>query len=193
MGRFNNLIGGILIILLAAAIFWMLPNTKNTEDLNYTGLLDTIAKGESRGNYNAYFGNTKNHSTDFTKMKISEVLQWQKKYVKKGSKSSAVGKYQIIRPTLTKLVDNLGIDKNARFSKPMQDKLAVALLEKRGLKQYINGEIDRKQFANNLSKEWAALPKVIGKNPQKSYYEGDGINKVQISIDEIYHGINSIE
>ena len=40
----------------------------------------------------------------------------------------------------------------------------------------------REEFAHNLSKEWAALPKAVGKNPEQSYYAGDGLNKARLSI-----------
>jgi hypothetical protein len=37
------------------------------------------------------------------------------------------------------------------------------------------------------------LPKAIGANPEKSYYAGDGINKEQITISEIYTALASIK
>lgn len=167
--------------------------TEIAKVVNYTELLNTIAKGESKGNYNAYYGKVNNTSTDFTSMTVNDVLQWQSNYVKNGSPSSAVGKYQFIRPTLDGLVKEKGIDRNAKFDEKLQDKLAVALLERRGLNDYAKGKISREQFAHNLSKEWAALPKAIGDKPHASYYAGDGLNKVRISIDEIYNGIDSLD
>jgi conjugal transfer mating pair stabilization protein TraG len=182
-------IGLVFMILSATALTMLEPKIK-PRDLNYSPLLEAIAEGESRGNYNAYYGNVNNNSTDFTQMKVAEVLQWQKNFVESGSPSSAVGKYQFIRPTLNRLVEELNINKDARFDEKLQDKLAVALLERRGLSDYIDGNLDRDQFAHNLSKEWAALPKVLGDNPDESYYEGDGLNKVQIHAGEIYSSID---
>jgi len=160
--------------------------------LNYSHLLKTIAKGESRGNYNAYYGRPNNNKIKLTKMTIGEVLAWQEKYIAKGSPSSAAGKYQIIRPTLEGLIKEQGIDKNKLYNKNMQDRLAVGLLERRGVKDYAEGKISRKQFAHNLSREWAALPKIVGKNPHKSYYAGDGLNKVQITREEILSSIDTL-
>ena len=165
---------------------------KTVRALSYSGLLNTIAKGESKGNYNAYYGKVKNNSTRFTEMKVKDVLKWQRNFVKKGSPSSAVGKYQFIRPTLEKLVKEHRIDRNAYFDEKLQDKLALALLERRGLKDYVRGKMKRDKFAHNLSKEWAALPKTIGKYPHKSYYDGDGLNHARISVKEIYKGISSL-
>jgi conjugal transfer mating pair stabilization protein TraG len=185
-------IAGIILVFMILSVtgLTMLEPKKRSGNLNYIPLLEAIAEGESRGNYNAYYGNVSNTSPDFTQMKVEEVLQWQKKYVESGSPSSAVGKYQFIRPTLSRLVEELDIDKNARFDEALQDRLAIALLEKRGLSQYVEGNLERDEFAHNLSKEWAALPKVLGDNPDKSYYEGDGLNKVQINAGEIYSGID---
>src|SRR5688500_6817427 len=159
----------------------------------YSSLLTTIAKGESNGNYNAYFGNAANTAIHFTEMSVDEVLQWQEEYVRQGSPSSAVGKYQIVRPTLTGLVSELGIDPKARFDEAMQDRMAIALLERRGALAYVEKELTREQFAANLAKEWAALPKVTGMSPEESYYAHDGLNESRISVDEVYKALAMLE
>jgi conjugal transfer mating pair stabilization protein TraG len=182
----------LAIALITVALSLMLPIMNSPKNINTTGLLDTVAKGESNGNYNAYYGRADNSAIDFTSMSVTEVLSWQKDYVEKGSPSSAVGKYQFIRPTLEGLVDELKINKDDAFSKELQDRLAVALLERRGLHDYMSGKISLEQFAHNLSKEWAALPRVIGKDPDASYYAGDGLNKVRLSKADIYSGIATL-
>jgi conjugal transfer mating pair stabilization protein TraG len=159
----------------------------------YTPLLNTIAKGESNGNYNAYFGNTSNTAIHFTAMPVSDVLQWQESYVSQGSVSNAVGRYQIIRPTLAGLVRQLGINPKARFDQRLQDRMAIALLERRGSLAYVEKKLSREQFAANLSQEWASLPKIAGPNPQESYYASDGINKSQVSIQEVYEALDSLK
>lgn len=167
--------------------------TADIDTTDYTPLLNTIAKGESNGNYNAYFGDANNTSLRFTDMTIAQVLQWQQDYVAQGHPSSAVGKYQIIRPTLVGLVHKLDIDQSSRFDEGLQDRLGVALLQKRGAHDYIRNKLSREQFAANLAREWAALPKVVGPNPEQSYYAGDGINKVQISVDDVYRALAIIK
>jgi muramidase (phage lysozyme) len=117
------------------------------------------------------------------------VMHWQQEYVRQGSVSSAVGRYQIVRPTLTGLVARLKLDPNARFDEAMQDRLAIALLERRGAVEYVEKKLSREQFAANLAKEWAALPKVAGDKPGESYYADDGINQSRVSIDEIYQAL----
>ena len=155
----------------------------------YAPLLATIARGESGGNYNAYFGSPANSTIRFTDMTVAEVLAWQEDYVRRGSISNAVGKYQIIRPTLVGLVNQLGIDATERFDENLQDRLAIALLERRGSVDYVNSKLSREDFAANLAKEWAALPKVLGPNPHDSYYASDGINKSRVSVDEVYSAL----
>lgn len=159
----------------------------------YVPLLHTIAEGESNGNYNAYFGDAANSSIRFTEMSIAEVLQWQADHVKNGSPSSAVGRYQIIRPTLAGLVQELKIDATTPFTPALQDQLAIALLERRGALEYLDNKITREQFAANLAKEWAALPKVIGDNPADSYYAGDSLNQSRVTIHEVYSALHSLQ
>lgn len=159
----------------------------------YRPLLEAIAKGESNGNYNAYFSNGSNTEVRFTEMSIDEVLQWQDDFVKQGNPSSAVGKYQIIRPTLQSLVRDLRVDKQAPFDTAMQDSLAIALMERRGSIAFVDNEMTKEQFAHELSKEWAALPAVTGNSPAQSYYEGDGLNKARITVKEISMVIETFE
>jgi muramidase (phage lysozyme) len=151
----------------------------------YTPLLEVVAKVESNGNYNAYFGNSSNTTTRFTDMSIAEVLAWQDEYVRQGSYSSAVGRYQIINTTLVGLVKEHDIALDERFDEAMQDRLAIKLMERRGSRAYFADAISREQFAANLAQEWAALPKVIGENPERSFYADDGVNKSRVSIVEI--------
>lgn len=172
----------------AATIMYM----QNSQKLYTADLLTTIAKVESKNNYNAYFGNASNTSVQFTSMTVGEVLAWQKQFVEQGNPSSAVGRYQFIDSTLRGLVQQLKIDQTAKFDEPLQDRLAVALLERRGIREYVSDKISREEFAHNLSKEWAALPRAIGDQPERSYYAGDGLNKAQLSVDEVYRSIATV-
>ena len=158
----------------------------------YAPLLSLIAKAESKNNYNAHFGNASNSSAKFTSMTIKEVMQWQDDYVKKGNPSSAVGKYQILNTTLSELVKQNGINENDLYDEEMQDALAVKLLERRGSTQYVNKELSRDEFAANIAKEWASLPKVVGNNPDDSYYQSDGLNKSLVKVDDVLEAIKPI-
>lgn len=155
-------------------------------------LLALIARVESRDNYNAHFGKADNQSPKFTEMTIAEVLRWQDAFVAQGNPSSAVGRYQIINTTLAGLVQELDLDMTQRFDEAMQDRLALALLERRGVVAYINGRIDAKQFAAELAKEWAGLPRVIGNSPEKSYYAGDGLNTALVGVEEVLEAVGDV-
>lgn len=189
-----RLVLGLALAGLIMGVFGTMRETQQTkiDPAAYTPLLATIAKGESSDNYNAYFGKAGNTSIHFTDMSIAEVMQWQKEYVRQGSVSSAVGRYQIVRPTLAGLVGRLKLDPNARFDEAMQDRLAIALLERRGAVEYVEKKLSREQFAANLAKEWAALPKVVGDKPDESYYADDGINQSRVNIDEIYQALENL-
>lgn len=182
----------IVIISLIVAAAAGIVIERSIVSVNYSQLLETIASRESRGNYNAYFGNASNAQIDFTAMTVEEVLAWQHDFVKNGSPSSAVGKYQFINTTLEGLVRELSIDPHSKFDADLQDRLAIHLLDRRGAKDYVRGRISREQLAYNLSQEWAALPRVIGENPETSYYAGDGLNKAHIRVDEFLLAIETL-
>ncbi len=156
-------------------------------------LLDLIAKSESNGNYNAYWGNAKNTDVKLTDMTIDEVLKWQDEYVASGKPSSAAGRYQIIRNTLRALAKTLGMDKHEmKFSPETQDKMAIKLLEQRGLNKYLTGKISAKKFAHNISREWAAFPKATGDNPDASFYAGDGLNAGHVKVEKVLNTLEQI-
>ena len=159
----------------------------------YTTLLTTIAEGESRGNYNAYFGNSANTTLKLTEMSIAEVQAWQDKYVADGNASNAVGRYQIISPTLKGLIKELQLKPSQVFSERIQDKMAIALMERRGAVDFVNDKISAEQFAANLSQEWAALPAVLGDRPTESFYAGDGLNQSRVSTDVILKAIQDFK
>jgi muramidase (phage lysozyme) len=159
----------------------------------YKQLLAVIAKGESNNNYNAYFGNSSNTDIVFTDMTVSEVMHWQDDFIRQGKASSAVGKYQFLRSTLAGLVRELKISPVARFDAALQDRLAIALIDRRGAVAFAEKKISREQFAHNLSQEWAALPRVTGDRPTESYYAGDGLNAAKISVNEIMQAIAAFE
>lgn len=188
------LVTGILVACVGIIIYtgYMQNRRLSVNPATYAQLLNVIAWAESKGNYNAYFGNAANSSIDFTKMSIAQVLQWQADFVRAGNASSAVGKYQIINTTLSGLVRQLGINTNQRFDQPTQDRLAIALLERRGSEKYVNNEITQQEFAANLAKEWAGLPKIVGPDPDASYYAADGLNKARVSANEVMQAIEPI-
>lgn len=181
-----------LIVALVAivAIAGILEGAKM--NLHYTSLLNVIAEAESRGNYNAYYSAPGNTDIQFTSMTIKEVLAWQEDFIKKGNPSSAVGRYQFIHTTLQDLVREHGIPLETQFSPQLQDRLAIHLLERRGVYEFARGRMSPENFAYNLSKEWAGLPKVKGEQPATSYYAGDGLNEAQVEPATLLKAIESL-
>lgn len=185
-------IGIVFVAALIAYTIGSMNQRLQVDPVSAKPLLDLIARVESKGNYNAYFGNAGNTSITFTEMSIADVLSWQEDFIAAGHPSSAVGRYQIISTTLKGLVQQLNIDTNQPFNEAMQDKMAIALLERRGATEYVNNQIDGRQFAAELAKEWAALPRVVGDRPEQSYYAGDGLNKALVKVDEVLRVVGGV-
>lgn len=184
--------GVLLLISVVTYAAYMNNQQLRVNPATYQPLLQLIGRVESNNNYNAYFGNASNSTTVFTDMTIGEVLKWQQERVRQGSPSSAVGRYQIISTTLEGLVRELDLEKSRKFDPATQDQMAIALLERRGAEKYVGGKLSNKQFAANLAKEWAALPKTLGSNPSASYYDGDGLNASRVEVDEVLKAIEPI-
>jgi muramidase (phage lysozyme) len=153
------------------------------------GLLDIIGKHESNGNYNAYYKHANNNTKDFTNMTVNEVIQWQRGFINSGSPSSAVGKYQIINKTLVGLKDSMNLTGNEKFSPELQDRMAVKLLEGRGLNSFKNGRMSADSFMLGVSKEWASMPK---DRSGRGYYDGDGLNKSGTGATPVLAAIDDI-
>jgi muramidase (phage lysozyme) len=146
---------------------------KNIPEKPLRTLLDAIGEAEGArpsywaGNpYDLVIGKRKG-SKPVSEMTIKEVKEFQKQLVAKGLPSGAVGKYQFINKTLVELQKKLKFKDSDNFSPELQDKMAMYLLERRGLSKFQSGDLNVLDFMRNLSKEWASLP-----NPDtgKSYY-----------------------
>ena len=169
-----------------------MTHRRETVDITtYRPLLEIIAEAESNGNYNAYFGNAQNDEVQFTGMKISEVLAWQDEFVAGGSASSAVGRYQVLNTTLRSLVQQGVVQPEQYFNQQTQDRIAVALLDRRGGEQYVNEELSAQEFAANLAKEWASLPKMVGNSPEQSYYQS-ALNSAHVSKNAVMQAVNAV-
>ena len=153
-------------------------------------LLDFIGGLEAPLGYNQVYGH--NRMAPLDEMTVSQVLSYQRDRVRKGSPSSAVGRYQFIRGTLKGLVQELGLTGEEKFTPELQDRLAIHLLKRRGLNRYLEGRTTLEQFGNSLAKEWASLPVVAGKKKGRSFYAGDGLNKSLTGVDDALEAIASL-
>lgn len=129
-----------------------------------------------------------------TDMTVGELL----KVLKKDDRAS--GAYQITYDTLDWLVNysKMDVDSKDKFTPELQDRMAVRLLERRGLSDYLSGDIKPEEFAGRLAKEWAGLPK---DDTGKTYWDGAkmaaaglvGFNKAQISWDSFLEAMPNRE
>lgn len=136
-------------------------------------ILSIVGEAESNNNYNAVFnGEHKN----LTKMTLNDVMSLQDT-LRETQGHDPVGKYQIKKTTLGEISKELGLTGEEIFDETLQDRLATQLLRRRGIKDFMSGSLSVDQFQENLSKEWAALPRDVS---GLSYYDGDGINKATV-------------
>jgi muramidase (phage lysozyme) len=145
-------------------------------------ILRVIRRAEAGGTSSAYgrvFG-TRN-SYPLEQMTLSQVMKLQSQMRASGSPSTAVGAYQFLNRTLTRLQDELGLTGQEKFDAKLQDRLAIHLMRQRGYDDWQAGKITRKQFVDNLAKEWAGLPNTGG----RSHYEGDGLNRATVKLRDL--------
>jgi len=163
--------------------------------MNIEPLLALIRKYESADDYTRVWSGIKRHDhppKKLTDMTVREVLSWQDgidaKYM-----SEAAGAYQIMEDTLRGMVISGAADMDERFHRPTQDRLAEYLMNRRGLREYLNGEITPHEFANRLAYEWASLPVTTGPRKGYSQYAGDGLNKAHVSPDEVLAAVRAVK
>lgn len=149
--------------------------------------LDFIGKIESGSNYNKLVGGKVKSNPGLTEMSVADVLNYQRAMIASGHESTALGKYQIIKGTLTGLVKSGAIGINDKFDQSTQDKAAIALMNQRGRTKYQSNKITVDTYADNLSKEWASLPYNTG----KSYYAGTGSNKSLVARSDFTNALKA--
>ena len=109
-----------------------------------------------------------------TRMTVGDVLAWQRRVRQSGAPSTAAGGYQIIYPTLSRLVRVHGIDPRARFGPAMQDHLAGLLIAECGPRGPV---ADHPRYGNCLAGIWAALPLTRGRSRGRSAHHGIAGNR----------------
>ncbi len=142
-------------------------------------ILDLIGdtEGTDRGDgynetlgYGAYTGGDVN----LTEMTLGEVRTLQADMLSHPNNSwdsSAVGRYQIVGQTLQGLIEELNLPLDTKFTPELQDRLALHLLKRRGLQEWLGGTLTTEAFQDALSEEWASLPNSLGSGT----YEGQRI------------------
>lgn len=157
-------------------------------------LRDFIARYESGGDYNIVWGGIRKADhppRPLVTMTIRDVLAWQDRIDPKYN-SEAAGKYQVMEDTLRGIYTKAGLFGHSLFDEENQDRLADALLRRRGLDRYLSGSITTEEFANAIAREWASMPVVTGPNRGRSYYAGDGLNKAHAGVSEFLAAVRSV-
>lgn len=161
-------------------------------------LSSAIARGESaKGSYNAANMGTKNNKIvpikekiNLEDMTIGEIMQRQS--IKWGDpnenqKLFAVGKYQMIPETLADAVKTLNIDKNAKFTSSLQERMFDEYLlgQKRPqIAAYLNSPTDDPLLLHSaikaLSLEWASVADPDIPGGKTSHYGSGNIASLSV-------------
>ena len=172
-----------------------------------TPLLDFIGNKESKGydDISGLVSESRYPSKPITQMTIQEILDWQES-IDRFQQSEAVGRYQVVEDTLrgynndrtvgpgSPLYIRAGLSASSLYSPENQDKIAIVLIEGRGLSMFLEGKITREEFGDNLAAEWASLPLITGPNRGRSRYAGDSAgNRALTTIDAILAAIDSVK
>jgi muramidase (phage lysozyme) len=111
-------------------------------------------------------------------MTLAEIFEWIEDTP---GQHHAIGRYQVIPPTLAELVAALRIRPEERYSPALQDKLADHLMDAAGLPALCSGTMSEADFQNRMARIWAGLPTTEG----PSHYEGFAGNTAHLSADEM--------
>lgn len=161
------------------------PVMPSQDIIKLSPLLAMIGAAESGNDYNRLVGGKR---INLVGMTIKEVMAYQSTMIKNGFETTAVGKYQTIASTLKAAVARLGLSDKQKFDALTQDKIAISLMEARGLRSFLSGKMSANSFLLNLSKEWASIPKDM---TGKGYYDGVGSNKAHIDPKSVLAQLNT--
>ena len=151
-------------------------------------ILELIASAESvNGSYDSIYPNS--IKPGLSQMTIGEADAWQARTANQRG-SAAAGRYQFMY--IKDQAALAGIGPNEVFSPENQDRMAIALIEKKRKVTLDMVENDPTEAARRLAMEWAGLPVLERTRGNKrtveagqSYYSGDGRNKATINPSEL--------
>jgi muramidase (phage lysozyme) len=150
--------------------------------LNLVGTSEGTDRGrgynETLG-YGAYTGGPVN----LVSMTLDQIDKLQTKMLankKNKLKSSALGRFQVIRTTLRTIRKQLpGSYPGSRlFDDDCQDEMACYLLGQRGIDKWLAGRLSLDTLIGNLAQEWASIPKPDGKGHYAGQNTGVSVSQV---------------
>jgi len=160
------------------------PARSSPRKLDRAALIKQIAKGEGKTDYNTTLGNgvfrpggiAEEKTKPITNMTMREIYKLQGELIQRSKGklegvaankgSSAVGKFQIIRPTLfgngtpdkpQGLAGKLGLGPDDKFTPEVQNKLGELLLNNSGAGLYEAGKISAAEFQKRVAGTWASV------------------------------------
>lgn len=164
------------------------PSSSSTSGGEWQPILNLIAKAESvGGSYDSIYPNTT--KPGLSKMTIGEADAWQARTARQRG-SAAAGRYQFMY--IKDQAALAGIGPNEIFSPENQDKMAIALIEKKRKVTLDMVKNNQVEAARRLAMEWAGLPvlaqtqgntRIVSRG--QSYYAGDGRNNATIKPEEL--------
>lgn len=137
--------------------------------IGYTEGTDTKADGKPGRGYNETlsYGAYTGGPVSLVTMTLKQVDGLQSKMLAHPSNkwnSSAAGRYQIVRTTRRAIEKQMPDRYPATrlFDADCQDEMACYLLGQRGIDKWLAGRMSTDTLLDNLSKEWASIPKAAG-------------------------------
>lgn len=123
--------------------------------LKANGALANWMKGflhnESAGNFNAWYGNAGNKE-DLGRLTLRDVYERQQR-----PGDDAAGILQLTPGTLKSLIKQEGYSWDMKFTPALQMELTLTLMKRRGLREWLGGELPDHKFIDRLASEWAAF------------------------------------
>lgn len=176
------------------AVDELLELIRNTE----ASVTAMMQQGKS-SQYDVVWGRIKpgDRPKSLRKMTVQQVLDWQDSIDARYG-SEAAGAYQFMEDTLR----GIPVDRKKLFDEHMQDICAIALLEIRGLKDYLAGHMPQAKFMTAIAREWASFPvpndmtvvrggKEYHLKRGDSYYSGDTVgNKALVDASLVQKVLN---
>lgn len=156
--------------------------------LDLLGLSEGTDKGRGYNEtlaYGAYTGGP----VDLVKMTLKQVDDLQGKMLahpKNKWKSSACGRYQLVRTTRRNIQKALSLPSSALFDRDMQDRMACYLLGQRGIDKWLGRRLSLNSLLDNLAREWASLPTSKG----KGYYSGQNAS---VSVMQVTAALSEVK
>jgi muramidase (phage lysozyme) len=162
-------------------------------------LLDYIGLREGPSGYVTIFGNNqKRLPKQITEMTLDEVIANQRNWTKRYG-SSAAGRYQFMRATLTSIKKECALTGKEIFEADFQDRCGYFLLLRRDFQDFIDGHLSITAFGKRLAQEWASFPVLENTRGAhrnvlrgQSYYAGDGVNKALYHPSEVEGKLSSV-